>query len=197
MGTSLTVHPFASLTRIVPDSCPRILINMDQAGDIGTRADDVLLLGKTDEVIRELCEELGPDWVEELDAMWKETEKYARKEGEGEAAEGVKKDTKVTAEDERAQEKAVVDEVEKLTAEIGKSLRIEEVPKDDATEKSSATKSEVPSKGPITDVQVEEAIGFVEASAKPDLAEAANQPTTKEDSEVDDKKEDKIVEGKL
>ncbi|KAI0086449.1 DHS-like NAD/FAD-binding domain-containing protein, partial [Irpex rosettiformis] len=73
IGTSLTVHPFASLTQIVPEGCPRILINMDQAGDIGTRADDVLLLGKCDDVVRQLCEALGEDWVNDLDVAWKET----------------------------------------------------------------------------------------------------------------------------
>ena len=76
MGTSLTVHPFASLTRLVPERCPRVLINMTPAGDIGERADDVTLLGRSDELVRALCEALGDDWVRELDAMWAETEKY-------------------------------------------------------------------------------------------------------------------------
>ena len=55
IGTSLKVHPFASLTELVPDSCPRVLINMEPAGDIGSRPDDVVLLGRCDEVIRELA----------------------------------------------------------------------------------------------------------------------------------------------
>ncbi|KAJ3558689.1 hypothetical protein NM688_g767 [Phlebia brevispora] len=88
MGTSLKVHPFATLTQLVPESCPRVLINMDPAGDIGTRPDDVVLLGKTDDVVRDLCKELGEDWVDELDALWDETEKREGacsrcREGEG------------------------------------------------------------------------------------------------------------------
>ncbi|KAI0365715.1 NAD-dependent deacetylase sirtuin-2 [Pilatotrama ljubarskyi] len=71
IGTSLTVHPFASLTTLVPEGCPRVLINMDPAGDIGTRPDDVVLLGRCDEIVRDLCKELG--WEEELDSEWSKT----------------------------------------------------------------------------------------------------------------------------
>ncbi|OJT08098.1 NAD-dependent protein deacetylase hst2-1 [Trametes pubescens] len=72
IGTSLTVHPFASLTSLVPAGCPRVLINMDPAGDFGTRADDVTLLGRCDAIVRDLCRELG--WEAELDREWGKTE---------------------------------------------------------------------------------------------------------------------------
>ncbi|RPD62313.1 NAD-dependent deacetylase sirtuin-2 [Lentinus tigrinus ALCF2SS1-6] len=72
IGTSLTVQPFAKLASMAPESCPRVLINLDFAGDIGTRADDVLLLGKCDAIIRDLCRELG--WEETLDREWAKTE---------------------------------------------------------------------------------------------------------------------------
>lgn len=137
MGTSLTVHPFASLTQLVPDSCPRVLINMDEAGDIGTRSDDVLLLGKSDEIVRQLCAALGEDWVEELDAVWKETEIYARKDEDEEkevATAAASKDEKVLAESE-----ALEDEVDKLTKAVEKSLQIGKVPTDD----SSATEQKI------------------------------------------------------
>jgi len=71
IGTSLQVQPFASLTYFVPRSCPRVLINLEGAGDLGGRLDDVLLLGKCDDVVKELAEELG--WLEELKAIWAET----------------------------------------------------------------------------------------------------------------------------
>ncbi|KAJ3866762.1 class I sirtuins SIR2 family protein [Lentinula novae-zelandiae] len=71
IGTSLTVHPFASLAKICPDSCHRVLINIDRVGDFGSRVDDVILLGKCDEIVRELCKELG--WEEELMSLWAET----------------------------------------------------------------------------------------------------------------------------
>ncbi|KAI0769023.1 DHS-like NAD/FAD-binding domain-containing protein [Trametes elegans] len=71
IGTSLTVHPFASLTELVPEDCPRVLINMDPAGDIGSGPDDVLLLGRCDDIVRDLCRELG--WEEELEREWAKT----------------------------------------------------------------------------------------------------------------------------
>ena len=72
MGTSLTVHPFASLAGMVDSTCPRVLINLDQVGDIGSRPDDVVLLGQCDDIVRELCKELG--WEEDLNKLWAETE---------------------------------------------------------------------------------------------------------------------------
>ena len=72
IGTSLTIQPFAKLASMAPDSCPRVLINLDFAGDIGTRADDVLLLGKCDGIVRDLCRELG--WADALEREWAKTE---------------------------------------------------------------------------------------------------------------------------
>jgi len=71
MGTSLTVHPFASLAGMVRESCPRVLINLDHVGDFGSRADDVILLGKCDEIVTELCKELG--WEKQLSRLWEKT----------------------------------------------------------------------------------------------------------------------------
>ena len=48
-----------------------MLINLEEAGDLGTRRDDVLLLGKCDDVVKELAKELG--WLKELKATWAET----------------------------------------------------------------------------------------------------------------------------
>ena len=72
MGTSLTVQPFASLAEMVNESCPRVLINLDLVGDFGSRADDVILLGKCDEIVTELSKELG--WERELLRLWEQTE---------------------------------------------------------------------------------------------------------------------------
>ncbi len=72
IGTSLTVHPFASLAGLAEPLCPRVLINLEKVGDLGHRPDDVLLLGKCDEVVKDLCRELG--WEEELMNLWAETE---------------------------------------------------------------------------------------------------------------------------
>ncbi|PIL22457.1 hypothetical protein GSI_15145 [Ganoderma sinense ZZ0214-1] len=72
IGTSLKVHPFAALTGLVPSSCPRVLINLEPAGDVGSRADDVVLLGRCNDVVRELAAELG--WGNELEREWAKTE---------------------------------------------------------------------------------------------------------------------------
>lgn len=71
IGTSLVVHPFASLASLVPQTCPRVLINLDPVGDIGERSDDVVILGKCDDVIQRLCKLLN--WEEELDILWEAT----------------------------------------------------------------------------------------------------------------------------
>ncbi|KAG7445675.1 DHS-like NAD/FAD-binding domain-containing protein [Guyanagaster necrorhizus] len=71
IGTSLTMPSFAALADLANPLCPRVLINLDKVGDLGRRTDDVLLLGKCDEVISDLCDELG--WKEELTTFWAET----------------------------------------------------------------------------------------------------------------------------
>jgi hypothetical protein len=48
-----------------------VLINLDSVGDIGSRLDDVVLLGKCDDIVTELCQELH--WEEELNKAWEET----------------------------------------------------------------------------------------------------------------------------
>jgi NAD-dependent histone deacetylase SIR2 len=71
IGTSLTVHPFASLVNKVPGQCPRVLINLDKVGEIGSGKNDLVLLGKCDDIIRDLAKEIG--WEDELDKEWAAT----------------------------------------------------------------------------------------------------------------------------
>lgn len=71
IGTSLTVHPFASLVNMVKGQCPRVLINLDRVGGIGSGNNDLVLLGKCDDIIRDLAKELG--WEDELDKEWAAT----------------------------------------------------------------------------------------------------------------------------
>ncbi|KAF2211369.1 hypothetical protein CERZMDRAFT_112803 [Cercospora zeae-maydis SCOH1-5] len=67
MGTSLTVQPFASLPGFAREQTPRLLINKERVGNLGTRADDVLLLEDCDSGVRRLAEACG--WLEELEAL--------------------------------------------------------------------------------------------------------------------------------
>lgn len=64
--------PFASLTEMVPDECPRLLLNLDHVGNFGSRMNDVEALMPCDSAVRELCRLLG--WEEELERLWAETE---------------------------------------------------------------------------------------------------------------------------
>lgn len=107
MGTSLTVQPFASLPGFVSEGVPRVLINLERVGGMGSRPDDVLILGDCDAGVRKLAAALG--WLEELEALWEETnpDKDARD------AEMAPLQTK----DERLQ-----DEVERLTSEVDRTL---------------------------------------------------------------------------
>ncbi|KAI1496628.1 DHS-like NAD/FAD-binding domain-containing protein [Biscogniauxia marginata] len=68
LGTSLTVHPFAGLPLLAREGTPRLLLNMERVGDLGTRADDVLHLGECDAGVRALADELG--WRDELEDAW-------------------------------------------------------------------------------------------------------------------------------
>ncbi|XP_063539198.1 NAD-dependent protein deacetylase sirtuin-2-like [Cydia strobilella] len=86
MGSSLEVQPFASLIDMVPDWCPRLLVNREKAGlrspllrlwglaagglqldGDGDATRDVARLGDCDAGCRELAVKLG--WGEELQAL--------------------------------------------------------------------------------------------------------------------------------
>lgn len=70
MGTSLKVHPMASLPSLATHGVPRVLINKEKSGDLGSRPEDILLLGDCDQTVRLLADALGSR--EELEDLWKE-----------------------------------------------------------------------------------------------------------------------------
>ncbi|KAF8456781.1 SIR2 family histone deacetylase [Kalaharituber pfeilii] len=72
MGTSLTVHPFASLPVRAREETPRVLINRERVGGLGSRRDDVLLLEDCDTGVRRLAKALG--WQDELEELWAKTD---------------------------------------------------------------------------------------------------------------------------
>eukprot|EP00906_Rhabdomonas_costata_P026895 RCo038284 len=73
MGTSLTVHPFAMLTQMVPGTCPRVLFNNTLAGDFrqsivdphNTR--DVAVLDDIQSAVNRFAGLCG--WAEDFDAL--------------------------------------------------------------------------------------------------------------------------------
>lgn len=113
VGTSLTVAPFAHLPDLASRDCPRLLVNMEQVGSLGSRHDDVLLLGDCDSGIRKLADELG--WRDELEALYKEV-------GGPKAQEPVKEQERPKTKAEKHEE--LEDEIEKLTSEVDHALKI-------------------------------------------------------------------------
>lgn len=110
LGTSLSVQPFASLPQFVNESVPRLLINMEQVGDLGSRPDDVLILKDCDTGVKELAAALG--WDSELDLLWAATAK------EGQFEPDKKEPIKKT------RDEALQDEVDKLTQDVEKTLKL-------------------------------------------------------------------------
>lgn len=106
MGTSLSVQPFASLSAMFSEDVPRLLINSDRVGDLGSRADDVLTLGTCDDGARKLAAALG--WEDELQALW----------------QTVSADVVVERKPQRTKDELLEDEIAKITAEVDRSLKI-------------------------------------------------------------------------
>lgn len=109
MGTSLTVQPFASLPGFCSEGVPRVLINLEQVGSLGSRPDDVLILGDCDGGVRKLASALG--WQDELDALWKATNPNKEMQEKQQAPMKTK-------------DEALEAEIAVLTGEIDKSLKI-------------------------------------------------------------------------
>ncbi|KAJ5150886.1 NAD-dependent protein deacetylase hst2-1 [Penicillium canariense] len=107
MGTSLSVQPFASLPSFCREGVPRVLINMQRVGGLGSRPDDVLLLGDCDVGVRKFAKAMG--WEEELEALWEQTNPDP-KAREAENAP-------LQSRDERLR-----DEVDRLTEDIERTL---------------------------------------------------------------------------
>jgi NAD+-dependent protein deacetylase SIR2 len=139
MGTSLQVHPFASLTQLVPSSCPRVLINLERAGDIGRRPDDVLCLGKCDDIIKELAKELG--WKKELKKAWAETIFSVEGTGLGDGEEETESDE--STEVEETEEERLNREIEQITKSVDETLRVADTLKQNV-ERDGAHTTETP-----------------------------------------------------
>lgn len=111
MGTSLTVQPFASLPGFCSEGTPRVLINMEKVGGLGSRPDDVLLLGDCDTGVRNLAKACG--WEQELEELWSKTESKAATEMIG------KRDEPAKSKDEKLE-----DEVAKLSKGVDETLNL-------------------------------------------------------------------------
>ncbi|KXS94307.1 hypothetical protein AC578_6789 [Pseudocercospora eumusae] len=113
MGTSLTVQPFASLPGLTREETPRVLINKERVGGIGSRADDVVVLDDCDTGVRELARACG--WLDELEEMWAKT---APKKGSEIGRKQAEK------EPEKTKDEKLEDEINKLTKEVDQTLNL-------------------------------------------------------------------------
>ncbi|KAL8767527.1 MAG: hypothetical protein Q9209_005991 [Squamulea sp. 1 TL-2023] len=109
MGTSLTVQPFASLPANCPGGIPRLLINSESVGGLGSRADDVLLLGDCDDGVRKLASALG--WLKELEALFRAHNQDSSSAGQ-------------VSENKKLRSNTLDDEIAIITKEVENSLRI-------------------------------------------------------------------------
>lgn len=116
MGTSLTVQPFAQLPSSTREETPRVLINKEQVGGLGSQADDVLLLGECDAGVRQLAKACG--WLEELEALWEKTAPAVAADRVGKGEEPA------NAEKEKDKDEALEDEITKLTKEVDETLNL-------------------------------------------------------------------------
>ena len=110
MGTSLSVQPFASLPGFCAEGVPRILINLERVGGIGSRADDVILLEECDSGVRRLAAALG--WEDELDALWQKTNPEPEINDEN------------TIKAPKTKNEILDDQIKSLTEEVDESLKI-------------------------------------------------------------------------
>lgn len=146
MGTSLQVQPFASLPGFCKEGIPRVLINLERVGTMGTRPDDVLILGDCDDGVRKLAYALG--WLEELEQLWAETNpeqaEKAKREQEEDAA--------------KSRDEKLRDEVDRLADEIDQTLQLsknhQEWVQTDLQKHSQPTSQTMASKAAATDTGV-------------------------------------------
>ncbi|KAL8873642.1 MAG: hypothetical protein Q9174_000920 [Haloplaca sp. 1 TL-2023] len=111
MGTSLTVQPFASLPGYCADGVPRVLVNQDRVGGLGSRADDVLILGDIDEGVRKLALAVG--WSEELDALYRASQFEQPHQEQDEYSN-------------KSPAETLDEEIDKIAKDVNESLRISE-----------------------------------------------------------------------
>lgn len=128
IGTSLTVHPFASLAHLADrETCRRVLINLQRVGDLGHRPSDIVLLGECDAVVKELCAELG--WTEDLDNAWAKTQGTVRSAVVMQKAntEKPKEETKVKSRVPNENLEKVIKDIQKLSFRDAESEITDEV----------------------------------------------------------------------
>ncbi|KAI9708393.1 MAG: Sir2 histone deacetylase Hst2 [Bogoriella megaspora] len=112
MGTSLQVQPFASLPEAVSRGVPRVLLNLEQVGGLGYRADDVLVLGSCDDGVRKIAKACG--WLDELEDEWSLTARADVNAGATAPEAAIPKN----------KDELLEEEVDKLTRDVEETLKL-------------------------------------------------------------------------
>ncbi|KAK4102289.1 NAD-dependent deacetylase sirtuin-2 [Parathielavia hyrcaniae] len=172
MGTSLQVHPFAGLPNFAGETVPRVLFNLELVGSLGTRADDVMVLGDCDAGVRKLADELG--WRDELEKTWRELV------GEEEAERQLQAAKKRVA--------TLHDEVAKMADEVEEVLHIDDrESKKGAEHKDSQGDKDSPEASPVEDGEGKGDAQTQPAAPEPDKSSPSRNQGSREDrEEVDD-----------
>lgn len=116
MGTSLQVMPFAALPQQAKEETPRVLINLERVGGIGSRRDDVLMLDDCDSGVRRLAKYLG--WLEDLEELW------AKTDPDREVDKGKRKQKQDAYDGPMDMDEILRAQVESLTRDVEKSLKL-------------------------------------------------------------------------
>lgn len=182
MGTSLSVQPFASLPQRVSEATPRLLINKERVGDLGTRVDDVILQEECDVGILKLSELLG--WTDELQALYREVGGVEEKEEQARREE--------VRRERLSNDQKLEEEVTRLTEGIEKTLNFakeheERVLKEldeqgttlSGSEKEEKCNPENTSKGAHCRSEIENSTKPLHNDEKPLSLEVESQPQSK------------------
>jgi len=116
MGTSLQVMPFAALPQRAKEETPRVLINLERVGGIGSRRDDVLMLDDCDSGVRRLAKYLG--WLDDLEELWAKTDPDRKVD------KGKKKQKQDAYDGPMDMDEILRAQVESLTRDVEKSLKL-------------------------------------------------------------------------
>lgn len=115
LGSSLSVAPFSQLPSLTSLGVPRLLVNNEEVGNLGSRADDVIQLGDCDSGIRKLAQACG--WLDELEHMWDETGKKF----------GITPTPKSAPNPEKSRDEMLEAEVNKITQEVEETLQVTQI----------------------------------------------------------------------
>lgn len=182
MGTSLTVQPFASLPYFCRENCPRVLINLTKAGDLGHRRDDVVMLMDCDAGVAQLADALG--WRDELNRMFEQVNPEKVAEAKETAQKRVFSELKEECNREERDEQ-LHGEIDKLTAEVDESLHVsrshERWIRDELAREPGEFRGRIQSNG--QDNKQEEGQERAKGNEPAESQDAANRSTTPSEAE--------------